>query len=162
MLFMAEKGIREGICHFIYPYAETNNKYIKHYDQNKESLCFQYWGVNNLSGWAMSQKLPSNNLEWIEDASQFNKEFMKSYNQESDEGYFIEAVVKYLEHLHERHNDLPFLPKRMIIGKVVEIGANLHDKVEYVIHIRNLKQILNHGLVFRKVHRVIKLNQNLG
>ena len=30
----------------------------------------------------------------------------------------------------------------------------------YVIHIRNLKQALNHGLVFKKVHRVIKFNQN--
>ena len=30
----------------------------------------------------------------------------------------------------------------------------------YVIHIRNLKQGLNHGLVFKKVHRVIKFNQN--
>ena len=32
-------------------------------------------------------------------------------------------------------------------------------KKEYVIHIRNLKQALNHGLVLEKVHRVIKFNQ---
>ena len=38
--------------------------------------------------------------------------------------------------------------------------ANLHDKTEYVIHIRNLKQALNHGLVLKKVHKVIKFNQN--
>ena len=38
--------------------------------------------------------------------------------------------------------------------------TNLHDKTEYVIHIRNLKQALNHGLVLKKVHRVIKFNQN--
>ena len=38
--------------------------------------------------------------------------------------------------------------------------ANLHDKIEYVIHIRNLKQTLNCELVFKKVHRVIKYNQN--
>ena len=29
-----------------------------------------------------------------------------------------------------------------------------------VIHIRNSKQTLNHGLVLKKVHRVIKFNQN--
>ena len=29
-----------------------------------------------------------------------------------------------------------------------------------VIHIRNSKQTLNHGLVLQKVHRVIKFNQN--
>ena len=33
-------------------------------------------------------------------------------------------------------------------------------KTEYVIHIRNLKQALNHGLVLQKVHRVISFNQN--
>ena len=30
---------------------------------------------------------------------------------------------------------------------------------KYVVHIRPLKQALNHGLIFKKVHRVIKLNQ---
>ena len=47
----------------------------------------------------------------------------------------------------------------MKIEKVGNLLANLHDKTEYVIHIRNLKQALNHGLIFKKVHRVIKLNQ---
>ena len=35
----------------------------------------------------------------------------------------------------------------------------MHDKKEYVIHIRNLKQALNHTLELKKVHRVIKFNQ---
>ena len=38
--------------------------------------------------------------------------------------------------------------------------ANLHDKTEDVIHITNFKQTLNHGLVFKKVRRVIGFNQN--
>ena len=48
----------------------------------------------------------------------------------------------------------------MKIEKVEKPAANLHDKTEYVIHIRNLKQALNHGLVLKKLHRVIKFNQN--
>ena len=32
---------------------------------------------------------------------------------------------------------------------------DFNDKTDYVIHIANLKQALNHGLVFKKVHRVI-------
>ena len=47
----------------------------------------------------------------------------------------------------------------MKIEKVEKLVASLHDKTEYIIHIRNLKQTLNHGLVFKKVHRVIKLDQ---
>ena len=40
----------------------------------------------------MSKKLPVNNFEWIKDTSQFNKDFIKNCNGESDEGYFIEAM----------------------------------------------------------------------
>ena len=63
----------------------------------------------------MSQKLPVNKFEWIEDTSQFNEDFIKKYNKESDEGYFLEVDVKYPEKLHELHNDLPFFPERMKI-----------------------------------------------
>ena len=38
MLVMVEKGIRGGICHAIHRYAKNNNKYMKNYDKNKESL----------------------------------------------------------------------------------------------------------------------------
>ena len=57
-----------------------------------------------------------------------------------------------LEKIHDLHNDLPLLPKRMKIEKVEKLVTNLHDKTEYVIHVRNLKQALNHGLVLKKVH----------
>ena len=40
-----------------------------------------------------------------------------------------------------------------------KLVANIHDKTEYDIHIKNLKQALNHRLVLKKVHRVIKFNQ---
>ena len=98
---MVEKGIRGVICHFIHRYAKANNKYMKHYDKNKESSHIQYQDVNNLHGWA-SQELPVNNFEQIKDTSQFNELFEK-----------VEKLVAYL-----------------------------HDKIEYVIYIKNLKQAL--------------------
>ena len=113
---------------------------MKDDDKNKESSYIQYWDVNNLCGSAISQKLLVNNFEWIEDNSQFNEGLIKSYNEENDEVYFLEVDVQYLEKLHELHIDLPFLPKRMKIESVKKLVANLHDKTEYVIHIRNLKQ----------------------
>ena len=45
----------------------------------------------------MSQKLPVNNFEWIKDTSQFNEDFIKNYNEESDEGYFLEVDVDILK-----------------------------------------------------------------
>ena len=127
MLLMVEKGIRGGICHSIYQYAKANNKYMKDYDKNKELSYLQYWDVNNLYGWEMSKKLPVNKFEWLKVTSQFNKDFIKNYNEESDEGYFFEVDVQYLEKLHELHNDLPFLPERMKIKKVEKLVVNLHD-----------------------------------
>ena len=159
MLLMVEKGIRGGICHGIHQCAKANNKYMKDYDTNKESSYLKYWDVNNLYGWPMSQKLPVNKFEWVEDTSQFNEDFIKNYNEESDEGYFLEVDVQYPENLHEFHNDLPFLPERMKLGKIGKLVTNLYDKNGYVIHIRNLKQAINHGLVLKNVHRVIKFNQ---
>ena len=44
--------------------------------------------------------------------------------------------------------------------KVKNLVANLRDKSEDVIHIRNLNQELNHKLVLKKVQRVITFNQN--
>ena len=35
----------------------------------------------------------------------------------------------------------------------------MHDKENYVVHIRALKHALNHGLTLKKVHRVIQSNQ---
>ena len=113
---------------------------MKDYNKNKESSYLKYWDVNNLYGWAMSQKLPVNKFEWIEDTSQFNEDFIKTYNKESNEGYFLDVDVQYPEKLNKRHNDLPFLPERMKLEKVKKLVPNLYDETESVIHIKNLKQ----------------------
>ena len=57
----------------------------------------------------MSQKLPVNNFAWIKDTFQFNEDFIKNYNEESDQGCFLEIDVHYPDNLHNLHNDLPFL-----------------------------------------------------
>ena len=119
-------------------YAQDNAKYMEDYDKNKQWSYIQYWNVNNLYWWAISENFPGNNVEWIEDISQFNDDFI-NYNEESDEGYFLEVDVQYLEKLYEFLNDLPFLIERMKIEKVEMLVATLHDKTEYIIHLRNLK-----------------------
>ena len=54
----------------------------------------------------MSEKFAVNSFEWIEDTSQFNENFTKNCNEESDEGYFLEVDFLYLEKLHELFNNL--------------------------------------------------------
>ena len=107
MLLMFEKVIT-GEIHIAIHWYELNSKHVKDYDKNKESSYLKYCHANNLYGWKMSQKSPVNKFEWTEESSLFNEDFIKYYNEESDEGYLLE--VQYPDKLHERHNDLPFLP----------------------------------------------------
>ena len=53
------------------------------------------------------------------------------------------------------HSDLHFLPDRMKVNKVKKLVCNVIDKENYSIHIAELKQALNHGLVLKKVHSAI-------
>ena len=77
-LLMVEKGTRGGICHVIHRYAKANNKYMKNYGKNIKSSYFMYLDANNMYGWTMSQKLPVNGFEWVEDLSQFKEDFIKN------------------------------------------------------------------------------------
>ena len=158
MLLMVEEGIRGGICHSIHRYAKANNKYMKNYDKNEESSYIQYLDANNLYGWAMSKKLPVNEFKWL-DSNKINEEFIKNYNENDKKGYILEVDVKYLKKLHNLHSDLPFLPERMEINKCKKLVCNLYNKKKYVVHVNALKQALNHGLKFKKIHRVIEFNQ---
>ena len=107
----------------------------------------------------MSQKLPVSGFKWEKDMSKFTKEFIKNYDGDSNKGYILEVNVKYNKRLHDLHSDLPFSPKRMKIDKCKKLVCNLYNKKNYAVHIRSLKQGLNHELILEKVHRVIQFNQ---
>ena len=96
----------------------------------------------------MSQKLPVNGFKWLEDTSEINEEFIKNYDENNNKGYILEVDVKYPRKLHDLHNDLPFLPKRMKIDICKKLLCNLLNKKNYVVHTKSLKQALNHGLKF--------------
>ena len=137
MLLMVEEGIRGRICHSIHRYAKANNLY----------------------GWAMSQKLPVNNINWVKNKSKIDEKFTKNYDEDSDKGYIFEVDVEYPRRLHDLHSDLPFLPEGMKIDKCKKLVCNLRNKENYVVHIKSLKQALHYGLKLEKVHRVIEFNQ---
>ena len=101
----------------------------------------------------MFQKLSLGNFKGIEGTSEFNEDFVKSYNYESNGICFLEVDVQYPKFLQNSLNDLPFLPEKIKTEKVEKLVANLRHKKEYVIHIRNLKQALNCQI------RIIKFNK---
>ena len=69
-----------------------------------------YLDANNLYGWAMSQKLPANGFKRVENLSKFCEIFIKSYDENSDKGFFLEVEIDYPKELFNLHKDLPFLP----------------------------------------------------
>ena len=129
---------------------------MKNYNKDIESSYLEYLDANNLYGWAMSQKLPIDDFEWVEkdDLSKFNDSFIRNYDGNSDKGYILEVDVEYPKNIHKLHSDLSFLPERKQIKNCKKFLCSIEDKESYVVHIRALKQALNYGLIFKKVHRI--------
>ena len=65
----------------------------------------------------MSQRLPVNGLELVENVSKFNEDFIKKYDENSNTGYFLEVDVEYPKTLFNSYKDLPFLPERKKLEK---------------------------------------------
>ena len=187
MVLMIEKGIRGGLTQVIKKHSIANNKYLPCYDSTKKSVYLQYLDANNLYGWAMCKNLPLNGYKWA-NVEEFDSDFIKNYDDNSDKGYLLEVDVEYPKELYSSHRDLPFLCEKRSklhkefeykVSKEVEkahkkvyktfnithepenkLIATIQDKNKYVVCISTLKQALNHGLKLQKVHRVIEFNQS--
>ena len=115
-------------------------------------------------GWGISRKLPVNDFKWVKKLPKFNEristeEFIKNYDENSNRRYILQVDVEYPKNLFNLHKDLPFLAERKKYKKCKKLVCNIHNKENYVVHIRALKQALNHGLILKKVNKVIQFNQ---
>ena len=157
MLLMFEHGIRGGITQVVHRYAKANNKYIgDRYNPREEISYLQYLDASNLYGWAMSQSLPTVGFKWV--STEPNE--VRELAARTDKGYLLEVDVSYPRELHDFHNDLPFMCEKMKISGVEKLVPNLHNKRNYVIHIRALDQALSHRLVVECIHRAIEFDQS--
>ena len=160
MLLMFERGIRGGITQSVHRWAAANNPHMEKYDSNKPTNNLQYLDANNLYGWAMSQPLPTGGFKWINCGKVDPKSLVNKYASESDHGYLPEVDVSYPKELHDLHNDIPFMCTKMKVNGVEKPIPNLYHKRRYIIHVRALKQALDHVLVLEKIHRCIKSKQS--
>ena len=109
-----------------------------------------YLDANSLYGWGMSQKLPIYGFKWKRKVSKFDEDFIEKYDEDSNKGYIFEVDVEYTKIILNLHSDLPFLLLRKKIKKCKKLVCHINDTRNYIVHIRTLKQALNHGLVFKK------------
>ena len=63
-----------------------------------------------------------------EHLSDFSEEFIKSYNENSDEGYFLEVDIEQPKKLWESHKDLTFLSERRKLEKGEKIVCSTEGK----------------------------------
>ena len=156
MLLMFERGIKGGITQSVNRWAKANNPYMgSEFDPDEKTNYLQYLDANNLYGWAMSQPLPTGGFCWVDIKPDKSSQLAKRKSK----GYLLDVDVRYPKELHDSHNDLPFMRERIKINGVKNLIPNLYDKKRYIIHIRALEQALKHGLVLKRIHRVIEFKQ---
>ncbi|XP_057290811.1 uncharacterized protein LOC130613492 [Hydractinia symbiolongicarpus] len=129
------------------------------YNPDEESSHLQYLDANNLYGWAMRPDPPTDGFKWVSDVKAFTEKRIEKLVRDNKHGNILEVDIDYLERLHEKHNELPFLPDRRTVHKVEKLVPKLGNQRGYVVNIRALHEAIRHGLELKRVHRVIQFNQ---
>ena len=161
-------------------HAHANNPLMGNlYNPAEPTSYIVYLDANNLYGCALSQKLPFGAMEWVP-REEFEKIEWEKIEEDGDIGYIVECDLEYPPELHDAHNDYPLAPQRLTIklgmlseqqqklriqlglggnGESTKLCPNLMDKKNYVVHYRNLKFYLQHGMKLRHVHTCLKFEQ---
>lgn len=186
MQLFVEKGIRGGITQVSHRCAVANNPEAEasggpEYDSSKQRTYLAYQDMNNLYGIAMKDYLPTGGFKWIEPQSVSNELLaLAARADDGARGAFYEVDLHYPVELHDLHNDYPLAAEQGIITgadlspwAAMQLGADdalkhtskkllltLNDKHKYVLHYRNLKEYLRHGLKLTCVHRILEFDQS--
>jgi protein associated with RNAse G/E len=126
-------------------------------------------------------KLPLCDFEWMSDEELETFDIHK-INLDGDTGYIIECDLNYPTKLHNKHSNLPLAPEVLEIHfenlspyakkallesdgqqkyKDVKLTATFHDRIDYVVHAKNLKLYLDLGMKLLKIKRVLKFRQDI-
>ena len=73
-------------------------------------------------------KTSCNGVKWLEELSQSKEDFIKNYDENSNQAYLLEVDLQYPKNHHNLHTDLPFLPERKKIKKCSKLVCDVHDK----------------------------------
>ena len=141
------------MCYISKRYSEANNKYMKDFNPKKPNKFLQYLDENNLYGWAMIQRLPTNGFKWLPENKLTVNNVINILNKSiTNHGYAFEVDLEYPNELWELHNDYPLAPHKLDCDKVEKLVSSFLPKTNYVLHYKNLIQYLQLGMKLKKVH----------
>jgi len=103
----------------------------------------------------MSQPMPYGGFKWVKPSL----DGLSDMSEKSSIGRVYEVDISYPQHLHDNHNDLPFLPCNGIPpgSKVKKLMATFEHKNRYIIHYQSLKQAIANGLIVEKVNIILNI-----
>lgn len=163
MYSMIRRSLRGGICSNIRKNVENNNRYLHGgIDTSKDEKSTIFLDFNGLYSYVMSNfPLVSGEYSWVEgeEFEEVSKNIL-NVSRDSEYGFIICADIDYPEILQKTHNDLPFLVEHLKIGRVRKLVPNLYNKRMYTLHYLNLQQCVRHGLILRKIHKIIRFRQS--
>jgi len=172
---MIENNMRGGIAIISHRHAVANNPLVEGYDDTKPTSYITYLDANNLYGDAMRNPLPIGKFRFLTQ-TEIDTFDLLSIPPDADTGYVIECDLEYPDHLHSLHSDYPLAPEHVTVDADMlspfakqyigerwkpskKLIPNLSDKTNYVSHYRNLQFYVNHGLVLKKIHRILSFQQ---
>ena len=179
MFMLVQTNLRGGISMISKRYAKANNTYMGDaYDPTVRSSFILYTDANNLYGMAMSEPLPYDDFKWLL-PEEFEYIDWTAQHDDQEVGYFVECDLHYPDELHDEHNDYPLAPERIVVedhllsddqhglrehytishSATSKLIPNFFDKTKMLLHYRNLRFYLLHGMVLTRVHRVISFKQ---
>ena len=170
-------NLRGGITTINRRQAKANNPYLLDYNENKPTTYIQYLDVCNLYGYGLQGPLPLNGFRWL---SQRELKVFDLYQDPDAKDYFIvEVDLDYPKELHDAHTCYPMAVEKRCISSeelsaynlkflekheekhssVQKLVPDLNKKSNYVCSLKNLQFFLKHGLILKKIHRVLTAHQ---
>ena len=143
MYRMIQPNIRGGICYASCRYARSNNIYMgAMYRPDEPESFIMYIDATNLYGWAMSQKLPFSDFEWLSDAQLREAEAALTNDDWLQTVQFLDSKARFtLEFERIVNADGPLNPPAQtnlkpntayIVEVDLEYPANIHDRDDVI------------------------------
>ncbi|MCG7877069.1 MAG: DNA polymerase [Candidatus Thiodiazotropha endolucinida] len=182
-----ERGMRGGISQISHRYQKANNPLLdENLDSSQPISYIQYLDMNNLYGYAMTQKLPTGMFRFLNE-DEIERLDILSIPEEGSVGMILEVSLIYPNEIHDRDADYPLAPEKRRItdeelspyakrlwkklngqkeddklpprSSVEKLITSLDDKNNYVLHYRNLQLYLRLGMKIKRIHRVLEFHQ---